>query len=498
MQYSAHSYSVDIVSRKLVVAGLFEGSSVADMELEALDQTLEGQIKLAVSTGDFKGESGDTLFLYGKTGRVLLIGLGKPEKLTPEKIRRAYGSAGKQARQLKVKDAAIIGFKLGETAIEQTLFLQAALEGFALATYRFAKYRSRDQEKHPDMESLTLVSVDDALKAITEKAVEYASILVDGVTLTRDLGTSPAMDIYPESLAQEALKLAGDSIKVEVLDRAKLEELKMGALLAVGQGSNRPAVMIHLEYDPGIADAKTFAMIGKGITFDAGGLDLKPAAGMRDMKTDMCGAASVLGVFKALEKWKPGCKVHGFIPAAENLTNGWAYKPGDVLTSYKGITIEVDNTDAEGRLAMCDALAYAVDTVKPDAILDIATLTGACVIALGHHGTGMFTNSDELAEVFEAASEPTGERVWRLPIWEEYSEQIKSQVADIKNTGGRPGGASTAAVFLMEFVDDTPWIHLDIAGTASEQSYSYVPSKQYATGAGVRLMLEALKRWSEK
>ena len=214
------------------------------------------------------------------------------------------------------------------------------------------------------------------------------------------------------------------------------------------------------------------------------------------MKTDMAGSAAVMGIFKALEAWKPTCRVEGFIPVAENLTGGWAYKPGDILKSYRGITIEIDNTDAEGRLALADALAYAVDTVNPDAIVDFATLTGACVIALGHHATGMMGTDDHLAELIEKAGEITGERVWRLPLWNEYSEQIKSEVADIKNTGGRPGGAITAAAFLKEFVGDTPWIHLDIAGTASESPLSYAPHKELATGVGVRLLLEVLKHWA--
>ncbi len=494
MQFSAQLFSDEIPKGTLLVFGFPEGETDT---ATGLSDTLDALIAKAFGNEDFEGKPGQTLLLYHDTGRVLLLGLGAKEKLTMEKVRRYYGSAGKTARKDTLTKAAVCVPVLGSDGSEKKLYLQAALEGFALATYRFAKYRSRKQDKHPTFESVRLLVKQESDLEMAKLAAERADVAVDGVFFARDLVTAPAGEIYPESLANKALALASENILVEVLDRAKLEELGMGALLAVGQGSNKPPVMIHLDYNPYIDGAKSFTLIGKGITFDAGGLDLKPPAGMRDMKIDMSGSASVLGVFKALERWQPGCRVHGFIPAAENLVGGWAYKPGDILTSYKGLTIEIDNTDAEGRLAMCDALAYAVETIKPDAILDIATLTGACMIALGHHGAGLFTNDDALYDVFNAASDPTGERVWRLPLWEEFDDQIKSEVADIKNTGGRPGGASTAAVFLQEFVGDTPWVHLDIAGTASGQSYSYTPHKQLGTGVGVRLILEALTRWAK-
>lgn len=475
---------------QLIVAGVFEGSDFLPSVVQ-LDKELSGQISRAFKREDFSGKKGQKFLLYGvgesTINRVCIIGLGKAEDSTPESIRRAFGSAGKVARgESHTKAALVLDFLENEN---KDSFTRAAIEGFALATYRFASKRGRDLDSHPDFETVEVLGASDDV-------VNDAVASIEGTMFARDLTNMPAMDLYPESYAAMAKELESKHIKVKILDVNKLKKLGMGALVGVGQGSNRPPVLIHLSYDPGIKDAKTYAIVGKGITFDAGGLDLKTAAGMRDMKVDMAGSAAVMGIFKALEKWQPKCKVEGFIPAAENLTSGWAYKPGDVLKSYKGITIEIDNTDAEGRLALADALHYAIQETKPDAITDLATLTGACVIALGHHATGMFGTGDELKKIISDAGEETGERVWDFPLWPEYSEQLKSEIADLKNTGGRPGGSITAAAFLREFVDDTPWIHLDIAGTANEVSLSYVPHKELGTGVGVRLMLEVLRRWA--
>ncbi len=488
------------VDAELLVAGIFENEKPADCGLGRLDVALSGKIQLALDREDFSGKSGQDLFLYGNGDkgprRVLIIGLGKRENLTPEKIRRAFGSAGKKARSLNTSQACLLPPLKGlEKDLEEKVAMAAA-EGFALAMYRFTRYFSRKPEDHPVLEELTMIPGD--LEAIDnlEVGAKNARITVEATSFARDLVATPGMDLYPEEYARIANELKSDNIKVEILDEKQLRDLKMGALLAVGQGSTQPPVMIHMSYDPGIQDPKTIALIGKGITFDAGGLDLKTAAGMREMKVDMGGSATVMGVFKALDKWQPKCRVEGFIPAAENMPGGNSYRPGDVLTSHKGITIEIDNTDAEGRLAMADALSYAIDTVKPDAMIDVATLTGACAVALGSHATGMMGTDDNMAELLEAAGEVTGERVWRFPLWEEYTEQISSQIADIKNTGGRWGGAITAGAFLKEFVGDTPWIHLDIAGTANDVSLSYVPNKKLPTGVGVRLLLDFLRRWA--
>ncbi len=500
MDFHVRDLAPQDVDSELLVAGLFQDEKAVDGGLGRLDAALGGRIELARSRGDFDGKNGETLFLYGnhQTGprRVLIVGLGKRDDQTEEVIRRAYGKAGKKAREMKVKAACLMPPLKGLEQETEVWITLAATEGFALATYRFPKYRSRDTEKFPNLEELTIIPGEPEGLESCRKGVKLAKTTITGTLFARDLVATPAMDLYPEKYGQIAKQLCRDHISVEVLTVDRLREMGMGALTAVGQGSARPPVLIHLTYDPGIENAKTFAIVGKGITFDAGGLDLKTAAGMRDMKIDMAGSAAVMGVFKALEEWKPNCRVEGFIPAAENLTSGNAYKPGDILKSYKGLTIEIDNTDAEGRLALADALAYAVEKANPDAMVDLATLTGACVIALGHHATGLMTTSDDLADVITKAGEKTGERVWRLPLWDEFGDQIKSEVADLKNTGGRPGGTITAGYFLKEFVGDTPWAHLDIAGTASEAPLSYAPHKELPTGVGVRLLLEVLRNWA--
>lgn len=482
-------------SCELLAVGVFEKDSVERSNLADINKATNGALERALADNSFAAKKGKTVefFLGLENGpkTVFLVGLGKREEATSEKIRRAYGNVGKIVRGKSLATIAMAAPQCVDTD-SAVAFTTAAVEGFALATYRYVR-QSRDLDKKRNVDEL-LVICDDVVK----EGVESAAITVRGNLFARDLTTTPALDLYPETLAERAKELSSKSVKVEILTKAKLEKLGMGALLGVGQGSGRPPVMIHLTYDPGNLpnDAKTLAIIGKGITFDAGGLDLKPAAGMRDMKIDMGGSAAVMGIFKSIEDWKPNCRVEGFIPAAENMTGDFAYHPGDVLTTYKGLTVEVDNTDAEGRLAMCDALAYAVDTVKPDAIFDIATLTGACWIALGTHATGMLGTSKELFDILRDVGDETGERVWELPLFEEYTEQISSEIADLKNTGGRPGGASTAAAFLKEFVGDVPWVHLDIAGTASETTTSYTPHKELATGVGVRLMLAFMKKWA--
>ncbi len=485
----------------LLIAGLFEDEKPADGGLARLDTTLGNQIERALTHGDFSGKKGEKLVLYAGTAggprRLVLLGLGDRSKITSERIRRAYGEGGRLARQHRLDTVAVVPPLKGFSRDEEVRWTQAALEGVGLAMYRYVR-QSRELEKRPVLESLTAVSAEPEGQEGLREGARLAAITIPAVTYARDLVATPGLDLYPQAYADQAIRLEKGDVKVRVLDAEELAELGMGAVLAVGQGSSHPPVLIHLTYEPEELpeDARTLALIGKGVTFDAGGLDLKPAAGMRDMKIDMAGSAAVMGVFHALNEWKPACRVEGFIAAAENLTGSNAYRPGDVITSYKGLTIEIDNTDAEGRLTMADALAYAVEQARPDAIIDLATLTGACMIALGHHATGMMGTDEAMCELLNRIGEETGERVWRLPLYEEYTEQISSEIADLMNTGGRPGGASTAAAFLKEFVDDVPWTHLDIAGTAKDAPLSYVPKKALPTGVGVRLLLHMLKEWA--
>lgn len=499
MKLQLHDVAPQEVEAQLFVAGLFEGEKAVEGGMGRLDASLANRMELAQKNDDFSGKSGQLLSLYGGENgprHILVVGLGKRDEWTPEKLRRAFGNAGKQARAKRWTDVVLMPPLKGFTRPDEERVTVAAVEGFVLAMYRYVR-QSRDLDKVPTLKGLRVTPGESEGLAGLKVGLKQAKANLDGTLFARDLASMPGMDLYPESYAKIAKGLESKTIKVEIFDRKKLEKLGMGALLAVGQGSAHPPVLIHLTYDPGNLPkkAKTFCLVGKGITFDSGGLDLKPAAGMRDMKIDMSGSAAVMGVFKALDTMKPKCRVEGFIPAAENMTGSNAYRPGDVLTSYKGLTIEVDNTDAEGRLALADALAYAAETIKPDTMVDLATLTGACWIALGNHATGMMGTDEALVEMLTAAGNESGERVWRLPLWQEYTDQISSEIADLKNTGGRPGGASTAGAFLKEFVGDTLWIHLDIAGTASEVPVSYVPHKELPTGVGVRLILETLRRW---
>ncbi|MFH0882433.1 MAG: leucyl aminopeptidase [bacterium] len=501
MKITTRDLAPQDASTPLLAVGVFEGEKPVENGIGRLDAALGNRITLAQKHGDFNGKIGQVLSLYGGGRKgprtVLVVGLGKRKEWTPEKIRRSFGEAGKCARTLKITEATLQPPLKGFSTKDEERSTVAAVEGFVLATYRYVR-RGRDKDKYPNLKTLLVIPGETTGMKGMKAGVSASAITVDSTLFARDLAATPGMDLYPEAYGRIAKKLASKTVKVRVLKEAELKKLGMGALLAVGQGSTHRPVFIHLSYNPGNLPktAKTLALVGKGVTFDSGGLDLKPADGMRDMKIDMAGSAAVMGIFKALEKWKPRCKVEGFIAAAENMADGNAYRPGDVLTSLKGLTIEVDNTDAEGRLTLADALTYAAKTVKPNAMIDMATLTGACWIALGNHATGMMGTDDKLAEVLSRAGEETGERVWRLPLWEEYTEQISSEIADIKNTGGRPGGAITAGAFLKEFVNDVPWIHLDIAGTASEVPVSYVPHKELPTGVGVRLVLETLRHWA--
>ncbi len=500
MKIKVSDHSPQDVTTQVLIVGLYKDEKPSESNLGRLDSSLGNRIERAISEGDFTAYHNELFELYGTRQEgprhILIIGLGTREKSTPERVRRYFGAAGKRARDRRWSEVTVLPPLNGFSDEDQRANTIAALEGVALAMYRYVR-QSRKLEKFPKLKSLQVIAGEGANAKSVKGGATYASATIDGVTYARDLVCMPAGDLNPESYADIAKKLASESIAVEILDEKKLAKLKMGAILAVGQGSMYPPRILHLTYEPKrvTKKTKTFALVGKGLTFDSGGLDIKTAAGMRDMKVDMGGSATVMGVFKAIERVKPNCRVHGFIPAVENMTDGAAYHPGDILTAYNGLTIEVDNTDAEGRLALADTMAYVVDTIKPDAMVDLATLTGACVIALGHYCTGVMSNDDDLVDLLNDASETTGEQVWRLPLWNDYAKQVRSEIADLKNTGGRPAGTITAGKFLEEFVNNIPWAHLDIAGTATDGPFSYTPHKELGTGVGVRLLLDALKKW---
>ncbi len=454
-----------------------------------------GELKRALSGSNFTGDKGQQVTLYpeGRHRVAHLIGLGQRSQVTVEKLRRAAAAGIKAPRAGNV--SSVLLSVLGPTVEQISDYdtVHSILEGAILAAYKFDKYLTQNRKKA----SLSKFTV--ALKGVKgdigRKAARDAASVCESVYLTRDLCNAPANDMYPEVLAGIALKIAKKyRLHARIFDEREIRRLKMGGLLAVNSGSKRPPRFITLEYRGKPTSKDWYAIVGKGITFDSGGISLKPAANMGEMKMDMSGAAAVLGTIQNLASLKIPVNVVGIAPSAENLPGGSAYKPGDVLTTMSGITIEVDNTDAEGRIILSDALHYA-QRYRPKAIIDLATLTGACVVALGQHATGMFGTGEDVMAQLKEAGEKTFERVWQMPIYEEYEKQIKSDIADVKNVGGRWAGAITAALFLKRFVGDYPWVHLDIAGTAMlEEETDYAPKG--GSGVGVRLLTQFFKQIS--
>ena len=439
---------------------------------------------------DFTGKHGSLALLYPGSGvaarRVILTGLGEPKQWTPEMFRRAAAAAAKRARSLGA----------GSLALWMPSFLRpsaatviAFAEGAWLSLYRFDRYITKKEDDHHLLTHLHMFSDEQKWARLLPPATERAAIICEAVTFARDLANAPASDIYPETLAQAALESGERSgYTVNVLAESEIRDLKMGGVLGVAQGSARPPRFIVLEY--GNSGERPVVLVGKGVCFDSGGISIKPAAGMGEMKMDMSGAAAVIGTFEAAARLRLPVHIVGLIPAVENMPGGRALKPGDIIRHYNGKTSEVDNTDAEGRLVLADALGYA-ETFKPAAVIDIATLTGAVAVALGHVATGMLGNNPPLMKRLTEAGERSYERVWQLPLFEEYQKLLKSDVADVKNTGGRWAGAITGAWFLKNFIGDYPWVHLDIAGTAmSDEAGPYTPKG--GTGVGVRLLTEFL------
>lgn len=432
----------------------------------------------------FKGKTAQSCALHNANIRWVLLGLGSKTEKTSENFRRAGGRLARKARELWFEEA----FLEWPRSFGDDL-LKAFAEGLILGAYQFDRYKTQMKDAPKGLQKLELGVAKDQ-KARAQKALEAAKLYTAGTLLARDLINGAPSDVTPKVLADTARKFAGGAVKVKVFGKAELKRMGAGGILGVNIGSAQDPFLIHLHYKPKGKSHKSVAIVGKGITFDSGGLSLKPAGSMETMKMDMSGAAAVLGVFSQIAKLKPSVEVHGIIATTENMPGGRAYKPGDVLKAMNGKTMEVLNTDAEGRLILSDALSYAVER-KVDQIVDMATLTGACVVALGSLVTGAMGNDEALMEQVKAATEKEGERVWELPLVNEYRDDIKSKVADIKNIGGgREAGSIIGGLFLQEFVADTPWVHLDIAGPAYlEREYPAIP---YLTYGGTGLMVRSL------
>jgi len=473
-----------------LVIGCFE--DVQDELFAACDAALDGCPARLAASREFTGKANTTRLLHtmGKlpAERVLLVGLGKRAELDPERVRRAAGNAVQALRAARVANfssSLTLSAPLPET-------LEAAATGTLLADYAFEWYKTKDkEERFAGFEGMTLLLPEDSDVGKARGRVEAAEILCQGVRLARDLVSQPGNVVTTGYLANTAREIAGrHGLVCRVYEQDELEKLGLHALVAVGKGSAEPPRLIVLEYQGAGAKGRPVVLVGKGITFDSGGISLKPGAGMEEMKTDMAGSAAVLGTMAAAAGLKLPVNLVGIVPTAENLPDGKAFRPGDVLTSLSGTTIEITNTDAEGRLILCDALHFA-RRYKPAALIDLATLTGACVVALGHEASGLMGNDQRLANALKRAGERCGERLWQLPVWDEYGEDMKSDIADLKNSGRRDGGALKAGWFLKQFVGDSHWAHLDIAGTAwCDKARPYCPKG--ATGVGVRLLVEYL------
>ncbi|UCB52182.1 MAG: leucyl aminopeptidase [Candidatus Zixiibacteriota bacterium] len=500
MQIEVKQGRVELAEDEALLLTSFEGVKRFVGPFKTIEGMLSGGLSHLFEAGDFTGKEGQTAVLYPgeklRFGKIILVGLGRRDRITVEGVRRAFGFAGRKIRELKLKSLSVQAFESGLAGVKLTESSQAMVEGMFLSHYRLDRYKTGAEKESVQLQKITFWK--ERRKGVGEvrRGVTDGEISAWATSLSRDLANRPGNYLTPTRLADEATRLARENkLKCTVLSESQVRKLKMNTFLAVASGSKEPAKLIVLEYLPSRKRAGTLALVGKGITFDAGGLSLKSTEGMLEMKTDMTGGAVVLATVAACAKMKLPVHVIGVVPATENLPSGTALKVGDIITSHSGKTVEVLNTDAEGRLILADGLSYA-RSFEPDAIVDVATLTGTIKLALGTLCAGLFGNNPGLKKRMIQAGEVSGERVWEMPLWDEYQEFLKSDLADIKNVGGRFGGSILAAKFLESFVGDIPWLHLDIAGVDVKDKDDSYHSKG-ATGFGARLLLQFLKDWKK-
>ncbi len=491
-----------IVEQKVeaVVINLFEGVEHPGGATGAVDKALDGLITRLIASGEMKGKAKEVTLIHtqGKIApeRILVMGLGKEKDFKLDTVRTVAAEACQSLRQISVKKAATIVHGAGTGGISPEAAAQAIAEGSLLGLYAYRQYCTTPPE-HADPEELLIVESSASKKRALATGSKQGVIFAEAVKLVRDLGNEPSNVKFPVSLAEKAVEIARRAgLEVDVLDEKRISELGMGCLLGVAQGSQHKPRMVVISHRGDPSRQEAIGLVGKGITFDTGGISIKPDDGMREMKTDMAGAAVVIATVKALAELKAKINVTAIAPLAENMPDGAALKPGDVIKAMNGKTVEIISTDAEGRLVLADGLLYA-RKLGLSPIIDLATLTGACRVALGTVCTGGFTNDQGLMNEIIAAGNQAGEYIWQLPMFEEYKEALKSEVADMQNHGGREAGAITAAQFLGEFTESTPWVHLDIAGTArSDKDKGYV--QKGATGAGVRALLHFILTRAKK
>jgi len=479
---------------QMLAIGHFSDDKKPLPEIIELCKKLGGAIEQVVKLGDFKGKTGTSALIYGNNRigaqRVLIVGLGEQEKATIDTIRQAAALAANKAVGMKVRKMAVSLHRGFGAKFEPGLLAQAMAEGIYYGSFRYDEYVTSDEDGRTD--SLVVEVIDDnaAKTKRLDEGLLKGAIIGKAQSYARALASRPGNVINPPALAAEAKKLARSTkgLGCTVLDEKQLAKLGMGGILAVGSGSKTPPRFIVVKYAPKGKTGKlpTIALVGKAITFDSGGISIKPAQNMEQMKLDKTGGIAVLAVAKAAAELKLPVNLYAIVPSAENMPSGTSYRPGDIVTTYSGKTVEIQNTDAEGRMILCDALHYAVKK-NCDVIIDVATLTGACMVALGTFMAGLMSNDEQLGKDIEKAAKTSGENVWQLPCGDEYAEEMKSKIADLKNSGGRWGGACTAAAFLRQFVGDKKWAHLDIAGVDCFEK----PTASAAEGAsafGVRLL----------
>ncbi|MGE3536985.1 MAG: leucyl aminopeptidase [Candidatus Tectimicrobiota bacterium] len=497
MQVVVKREKPEVAAADMLAVFLYQEKSLpAKSAVAQLDARLDGRIRDYLSSGDFSGALNSTALLrtHGviQAPRLLLVGLGKADTFHIDMLRQASATAATTARRLGVASLALLPSAWNVEPLEGA---QALTEGALLGLYTLKKYKTvTEGEPQDNLREVSLLGASATTQRALESGVRRGQVLAEAVNMARDLSNSPGNEVNPAYLAQKAQEIAAQTaLRCQVLDVEGMRQHQMGCLLGVAQGSEQPPAFIILEHAPQGTQEAPIVLVGKGLTFDSGGISIKPAANMEDMKMDMAGGAAVLGTMQALAQLEYPRRVVGLVPSSENLPSGTAVKPGDILRAMSGKTVEVINTDAEGRLILADALAYAVQELQPACIVDLATLTGAVVVALGSQASGMMGTDPGMMERLRSAGDYSAERVWELPLFEEYSKSIQSDFADLRNVStNREAGSIIGAAFLKEFVGDTPWVHLDIAGTAwTREQRPYIPKG--ATGVGIRLLCKALE-----
>ena len=491
VQIKVEQTTIDQNQTPLLVVGLYENDN-DHLNSKELDPILHSTIREIISNKEFKAVVGARLIIptmgKGPMKKIMLMGLGKKEKFNNEIARIVSAKAALKVREMEISEFSILPYSnLDEGLIE------AISEGIALSLYSFNRYKTNDSGEESKVKQVTILINTDKNKI--QPIIDRTGLLVNAVNLARDLSNLPPNDCSPSQLASIAVSVGTEyGLKTRIVERYEMESLGLNGIVSVGKGSQNPPKLIILEYHGSTDDRKPYLLVGKGVTFDTGGISLKDHDKMDEMKFDKSGGCNVVAIMKAVASLKLPINVVGIIPSVENMPSSTSYRPGDIIKMYNGKTVEVLNTDAEGRLILADALSFGIASYNPKAVIDLATLTGACIIALGTNVAAVIGTNKKFIDELHQVSDRTGEKIWELPLYEEFNEQIKSSIADIKNIGGRPGGAITAAAFLSNFTSGVPWIHIDIAGTAWTQEGTFERSynPKGATGFGIRTLVKLL------